>query len=66
MSRAQPAGHPKSVYLGQHHIQNDQIILAGQAIINAIRSVAYHVRLIALVLHKLPQRLSQPRLVFHN
>lgn len=66
MGRPQPLGHLEPVHLWEHHIQNNQVVLARQAVVHAVRPVIYGVHLIALVLQQLPQGLCQTRLVLYN
>ena len=62
----QPLGRLKAVHLGEHHVQNDQIILARQAVVHSVRPVVHRVRLVPLVLQQLLQGLRQPDLVLHD
>ena len=66
MGAPQPPRHLEAVQLGQHHIQNDHVVLARQAVVQPVRPVVYQVGLIALLLHDLAQRLGQPPLVLHD
>lgn len=66
MGVAQSAGHLKAVQLGQHHVQNNDVVLSGKAVIQTVRPVVHHIGLIALLGHDLPQGLRQPPLIFNN
>lgn len=63
---AEAAGHLQPVQLGQHHIQDDDIVLGGERIIQAVGTVVDLVHLIFLLCHDLGQGLRQPDLVLHD
>ena len=54
---AEAAGHLQPVQLGQHHIQDDDILLRGERIIQAVGTVVDLVHLIFLLCHDLGQGL---------
>ena len=51
---------------GQHHVQHNHVVQAGQGVIQAVRSGIHYVHGVFLLTHNLAQRLGQTHLVLYN
>ncbi len=66
MGAPQVLGHGKAVGLRQHDIQNDDIVDARRAVVDAGLAVVDRVHGVAVVLQDAGQRLGEAHVVFHH